>query len=99
MYPCGSFSYFLFILLLHNSNMITSYISPLIFLYLVQGRILTVAGVTAAVCSTPFVGFLNLAALAVWPDWMVVAICETLRKVVFYDLQTVLASLIKIYNI
>ncbi|XP_024631151.1 uncharacterized protein [Medicago truncatula] len=48
------------------------------------GRILTVAGVTAAICSTPFVGFLNLAALALWPDWMVVAICETLRKVVTY---------------
>jgi len=76
--------------------MITSYI---IFLYLVQGRILTIAGVTVAICSTPFVGFLNLAALAVWPDWMVVAICETLRKVVFYDLQIVLASLIGISNI
>ncbi|KAI5394133.1 hypothetical protein KIW84_061002 [Lathyrus oleraceus] len=48
------------------------------------GRILTVAGVTTAICSTPFIGFLNLAALAVWPDWMVVAICETLRKVVTY---------------
>ncbi|XP_045808708.1 uncharacterized protein LOC123902917 [Trifolium pratense] len=48
------------------------------------GRILTVAGVTTAICSAPFVGFLNLAALAVWPDWMVVAICETMRKVVTY---------------
>jgi hypothetical protein len=70
----------------------------LIFIYLVQGRILTVAGVTTAICSSPFIGFLNLAALAVWPDWMVVAICETLRKVVLYDLQTFLASLIEIYN-
>nr|AFK47987.1 unknown [Lotus japonicus] len=48
------------------------------------GRILTVAGVTAAICSAPFVGLLNLIALAVWPDWVVVAICETLRKVVTY---------------
>lgn len=53
-----------------------------IFLY-IQGRILTVAGVTAAICSAPFVGLLNLIALAVWPDWVVVAICETLRKVAF----------------
>ncbi|XP_027189029.1 uncharacterized protein [Cicer arietinum] len=48
------------------------------------GRILTVAGVTTAICSTPFVGVLNLVALALWPDWMTVAICETLRKVVTY---------------
>ncbi|KAL9331084.1 hypothetical protein ACSQ67_000694 [Phaseolus vulgaris] len=49
-----------------------------------QGRILTVAGVTIAICSTPFVGFLNLVTLAVWPNWVVVATCETLRKVVTY---------------
>ncbi|RZB46795.1 hypothetical protein D0Y65_050719 [Glycine soja] len=48
------------------------------------GRILTVAGVTTAICSAPFVGLLNLVALAVWPKWVVVAICETLRKVVTY---------------
>ncbi|KAK7377475.1 hypothetical protein VNO80_02900 [Phaseolus coccineus] len=48
------------------------------------GRILTVAGVTIAICSTPFVGFLNLVTLAVWPNWVVVATCETLRKVVTY---------------
>ncbi|XP_020224333.1 uncharacterized protein LOC109806358 isoform X1 [Cajanus cajan] len=48
------------------------------------GRILTVAGVTTAICSAPFVGLLNLAALAVWPNWVVVSICETLRKVVTY---------------
>ncbi|KAL2318131.1 hypothetical protein Fmac_032007 [Flemingia macrophylla] len=48
------------------------------------GRILTVAGVTTAICSTPFVGLLNLVALAVWPNWVMVAICETLRKVVTY---------------
>ncbi|CAL0323224.1 unnamed protein product [Lupinus luteus] len=48
------------------------------------GRILTVSGVTIAICSAPFVGFLNLVALAIWPHWLVVAICETLRKVVTY---------------
>ncbi|KAK7260721.1 hypothetical protein RIF29_26996 [Crotalaria pallida] len=48
------------------------------------GRILTVAGVTVAICSAPFVGMLNLVALAVWPDWLAVAICETLRKVTTY---------------
>ncbi|XP_072077461.1 uncharacterized protein [Arachis hypogaea] len=48
------------------------------------GRILTVAGVTIAICSAPFIGLLNLVALAVWPDWLVVATCETLRKVVTY---------------
>ncbi|GFQ04399.1 hypothetical protein PHJA_002583800 [Phtheirospermum japonicum] len=48
------------------------------------GRILTIAGVTAAICSAPFVGFINLIALAVWPSWIAVAISETLRKVVTY---------------
>ncbi|KAJ7965126.1 ADP,ATP carrier protein [Quillaja saponaria] len=48
------------------------------------GRILTVAGVTIAICSAPFVGFLNLVAISVWPTWVVVAILETLRKVVTY---------------
>ncbi|XP_027330385.1 uncharacterized protein LOC113846386 isoform X2 [Abrus precatorius] len=48
------------------------------------GRILTSAGITTAICSAPFVGLLNLVALAVWPDWAAVAICETLRKVVTY---------------
>lgn len=46
-----------------------------------QGRILTVAGVTTAICSAPVVAFLNLVAVAVWPTWIAVAICETLRKV------------------
>ncbi|CAM8982522.1 unnamed protein product [Rhodiola kirilowii] len=50
----------------------------------VTGRILTVAGVTAAICSAPSVAFLNLIAVAVWPTWLVVAISETLRKVVSY---------------
>lgn len=79
------------VLLLHNSNVISSYI----FLYLIQGRILTVAGVTTAICSAPFIGLLNLVSLAVWPDWVVVAICETLRKVVFYDLLIFVASFIE----
>ncbi|KAG8380954.1 hypothetical protein BUALT_Bualt06G0070200 [Buddleja alternifolia] len=48
------------------------------------GRILTVAGVTLAICSTPFVAFINLIAIAVWPSWIAVAITETLRKVVTY---------------
>ncbi|KAL3653400.1 hypothetical protein CASFOL_003081 [Castilleja foliolosa] len=48
------------------------------------GRILTIAGITAAICSAPFVGFINLIALAVWPSWIAVAISETLRKVVTY---------------
>ncbi|KAK6131841.1 hypothetical protein DH2020_034415 [Rehmannia glutinosa] len=48
------------------------------------GRILTIAGVTIAICSAPFVGFINLIALAVWPSWIAVAISETLRKVVTY---------------
>ncbi|GLT46035.1 hypothetical protein SLA2020_198250 [Shorea laevis] len=48
------------------------------------GHILTVAGVTIAICSAPFVALLNLVSVAVWPTWMVVAISETLRKVVTY---------------
>ncbi|XP_059301452.1 uncharacterized protein LOC132053427 isoform X2 [Lycium ferocissimum] len=48
------------------------------------GRILTFAGVTLAICATPFVAFTNLIALAVWPTWIAVAISETLRKVVTY---------------
>ncbi|XP_027940157.1 uncharacterized protein LOC114194238 isoform X3 [Vigna unguiculata] len=52
--------------------------------FFLMGRILTVAGVTIAICATPFVGFVNLVTLAVWPNWVVVAICETLRKVVTY---------------
>ncbi|XP_077239159.1 TLC ATP/ADP transporter isoform X3 [Tasmannia lanceolata] len=49
-----------------------------------QGRILTVAGVTAAICSAPFVAFSNMVVLALWPTWIMVAISETLRKVVTY---------------
>ncbi|TYI07251.1 hypothetical protein ES332_A10G215100v1 [Gossypium tomentosum] len=48
------------------------------------GHILTVAGVTIALCCTPFVSFSNLVAVAIWPTWIVIAISETLRKVVNY---------------
>ncbi|KAJ6858596.1 hypothetical protein NC652_041017 [Populus alba x Populus x berolinensis] len=48
------------------------------------GRILTLAGVTAAICSAPVAAFSNLVAIAVWPTWVAVAICETVRKVVTY---------------
>ncbi|XP_020102188.1 uncharacterized protein LOC109719786 [Ananas comosus] len=48
------------------------------------GRILTVAGVTVAICSAPFVAISNLVGLAVWPTWIAVAISETLRKVTTY---------------
>ncbi|KAK9063321.1 hypothetical protein SSX86_017191 [Deinandra increscens subsp. villosa] len=48
------------------------------------GRILTVAGVTIALCSTPSFAFLNLIALAIWPTYLSVALLETFRKVVTY---------------
>ncbi|KAL6530409.1 hypothetical protein OROHE_014762 [Orobanche hederae] len=48
------------------------------------GRILTIVGVTTAICAAPFVGFINLIVLAVWPSWISVAISETIRKVVTY---------------
>nr|GMC65691.1 TLC domain-containing protein [Ipomoea batatas] len=48
------------------------------------GRILTVAGITLAICSSPFVACINLITLAIWPTWVQVAISETLRKVVNY---------------
>ncbi|XP_030450427.1 uncharacterized protein LOC115672674 isoform X2 [Syzygium oleosum] len=48
------------------------------------GRILAVAGVTVAICSTPLVALSNLVVVAVWPTWVAVAISETLRKVVTY---------------
>ena len=48
-----------------------------------QGRILTIFGVTTAICSAPFVAIINLIAIAVWPTWIAVAVCETLRKVCF----------------
>ncbi|KAK7821920.1 hypothetical protein CFP56_037229 [Quercus suber] len=48
------------------------------------GRILSIAGVTIAICSAPFVSFLNLIAIAIWPTWVAIAVSETLRKVVTY---------------
>ncbi|XP_021824781.1 uncharacterized protein LOC110765851 isoform X1 [Prunus avium] len=50
----------------------------------ITGRFLTVVGVTTAICTTPFVAFLNLVAIAVWPTWVAVAVSETLRKFVTY---------------
>lgn len=52
------------------------------------GRILTVAGVTVAICSAPFVAISNMVALALWPTWLAVAISETLRKVTTYYNKT-----------
>ncbi|XP_061944634.1 uncharacterized protein LOC133668700 [Populus nigra] len=49
-----------------------------------QGRILTFGGVTAAICSAAVAAFSNLVAIAGWPTWVAVAICETVRKVVTY---------------
>ncbi|XP_065041832.1 uncharacterized protein LOC135675523 isoform X2 [Musa acuminata AAA Group] len=49
-----------------------------------QGRILTVAGITIALCSAPFVATSNMVVLAVWPTWITVAITETIRKVTTY---------------
>ncbi|KAI3731186.1 hypothetical protein L1987_62370 [Smallanthus sonchifolius] len=48
------------------------------------GRILTVAGVTTALCSTPLFAFLNLIAIAIWPTYLSVAVLETVRKVITY---------------
>ncbi|GAA0165214.1 transfer/carrier protein [Lithospermum erythrorhizon] len=48
------------------------------------GHILTIAGVTVAICSAPFVAFINLIAIAVFPTWIAVAVSETIRKVVTY---------------
>ncbi|XP_023737410.1 uncharacterized protein LOC111885378 isoform X1 [Lactuca sativa] len=48
------------------------------------GRILTVAGVTVALCSAPFISFLNTITIAVWPTYFSVALSETIRKVVTY---------------
>ncbi|XLU34226.1 hypothetical protein S245_070292 [Arachis hypogaea] len=58
-----------------------------------DGRILTVAGVTIAIYSAPFIGLLILVALAVWPDWLVVATCETLRKVILCNFEVFFITL------
>ncbi|XP_048570189.1 uncharacterized protein LOC125551084 [Triticum urartu] len=50
------------------------------------GHILTVAGVTVAICASPFIAASNLVALAVWPTWFAVAVTETIRKVTTYVL-------------
>ncbi|KAL6642142.1 hypothetical protein ACP70R_020323 [Stipagrostis hirtigluma subsp. patula] len=52
----------------------------------VTGQILTVAGVTVAICASPFVAASNLVALALWPTWVAVAVTETIRKVTTYVL-------------
>uniref|UniRef100_A0A0D9XW66 Saposin B-type domain-containing protein n=1 Tax=Leersia perrieri TaxID=77586 RepID=A0A0D9XW66_9ORYZ len=51
-----------------------------------QGRILTIAGVTVAICASPFIATLNMVALALWPTWVAVALTETIRKVTTYVL-------------
>ncbi|XP_031282458.1 uncharacterized protein LOC116141033 [Pistacia vera] len=48
------------------------------------GHILSIAGVTVAICAAPFVAFSNMIAIAIWPTWVVVAASETIRKVVTY---------------
>lgn len=50
----------------------------------VTGRILTVAGITVAICSSPVVAMSNLVVLAIWPSWFAVAVSETFRKVTTY---------------
>ncbi|CAD6270618.1 unnamed protein product [Miscanthus lutarioriparius] len=50
------------------------------------GHILTVAGITVAICASPFVAASNLVALAVWPTCVAVAVTETIRKVTTYVL-------------
>uniref|UniRef100_A0A0E0RCU6 ADP,ATP carrier protein n=1 Tax=Oryza rufipogon TaxID=4529 RepID=A0A0E0RCU6_ORYRU len=50
------------------------------------GRILTIAGVTVAICASPFIATLNMVALALWPTWVAVAVTETIRKVTTYVL-------------
>lgn len=48
------------------------------------GRILTVAGVTVALCSTPLFSFFNAIWIAVWPTYLSVAVTEIIRKVITY---------------
>lgn len=50
------------------------------------GQILTSAGVTAAICTAPVISFANMTMIAIWPTWIMVAISETLRKVLNYVL-------------
>ena len=71
----------------------------------VQGRILTVAGITVAICAAPFIALLNMVALAVWPTWVAIAVSETLRKVslmllsiyeVAFDVVSLIFTLLRI---
>ncbi|RVX03122.1 hypothetical protein CK203_016664 [Vitis vinifera] len=41
--------------------------------------------VTTAICSTPFVSFANLVAIAVWPTWFAVAISELSGRFISYN--------------
>ncbi|KAL5206775.1 hypothetical protein ABZP36_034984 [Zizania latifolia] len=50
------------------------------------GHILTIAGVTVAICASPFIATSNMVVLAVWPTWVAVAVTETIRKVTTYVL-------------
>lgn len=48
------------------------------------GHILTIAGITVAICASPLIAASNMVALAVWPTWVAVAVTETIRKVTAY---------------
>lgn len=77
--------YGFFIFLLWENPVLAFFRQSLKFhlLLWLQGRILTVAGITLALCAAPFVSFANLVAIAVRPTWIAVAVSETLRKVCF----------------
>uniref|UniRef100_A0A0E0MIV0 ADP,ATP carrier protein n=1 Tax=Oryza punctata TaxID=4537 RepID=A0A0E0MIV0_ORYPU len=68
--------------------LINSFISVFILVgqLTLTGRILTIAGVTVAICASPFIATLNMVALALWPTWVAVAVTETIRKVTTYVL-------------
>ncbi|KAI5008914.1 hypothetical protein ZWY2020_009962 [Hordeum vulgare] len=46
-----------------------------------RGHILTIAGITVAICASPFIAASNLVALPVWPTWVAIAVTKTIRKV------------------
>lgn len=74
-----------YVIVLHNI-IVLLYHLRVFFVFLgssnyVQGRILSVAGVTAAICSAPFIAFSNMIAIVLWPTWVMVAVSETIRKV------------------
>ncbi|XP_076897965.1 uncharacterized protein LOC143551403 [Bidens hawaiensis] len=72
----------------HSFAQINSFVAVFILTgqLTLTGRILTVAGVTIALCSTPLFSFLNLIAIAIWPTYWSVALLETFRKVITYVL-------------